>query len=146
LSILLPTAFFAALDRAVAVPITPPLISDLSRSNFLKLSRGISIVLLIVFVPPSSSSASPFLRQRSYVCSRIFLHNPPGNQALTDRHDTPEGLKHEEKRLKEAVPEISSWACLVMLFITVGILAPTAEWVRHVVASSRFLQLIVTFH
>lgn len=51
LSILLPTAFFAAIDRGVAEVSLDGLISDPMRHEFLKMSRGLAIILLIMYVP-----------------------------------------------------------------------------------------------
>jgi Ca2+:H+ antiporter len=53
LSILVPTAFYAALDRGAT---TPDLVTDAMRGNFLSMSRAAAIILLIV----CESSASFF--------------------------------------------------------------------------------------
>jgi Ca2+:H+ antiporter len=62
--------------------------------------------------------------------SRIFLHNPPGEgNALKVAADAPEAVKHKEHELVAEDPEISPWACIVLLVITVAIMAATAEFV-----------------
>ena len=67
----------------------------------------------------------------SYICSRVYMHNPPGdNNALTVPHDAPEELKHEEKHLREEEPLTNPWACMILLVVTVAIMAVTAEMVR----------------
>lgn len=69
-------------------------------------------------------------RPISYICSRIFLHNPPGDEnALVQHPLAPEALKEEEKRLAEAEPEVNQWVLIVMLLISIAIMAATAEWV-----------------
>ena len=58
------------------------------------------------------------------------MHNPPGdNNALKVPHDAPEGIKHEEKHLREEEPLTNPWACMILLGITVAIMAVTAEMV-----------------
>ena len=66
----------------------------------------------------------------SYIASRIYLHNPPGeNNALTVPHDAPVEIHHEEKHLLEEEPLVNPWACMILLVITVGLMAGTAEFV-----------------
>ncbi|OBZ72759.1 Vacuolar calcium ion transporter [Grifola frondosa] len=91
--------------------ILPILLNDSTRDQILRMSRGLSVILLVI-----------------YVGSRVFLHNPPGkNNALKVTPDAPKELKHEEKLLKEEVPEVGPLACLLLLIVTVGIMAFTAE-------------------
>ena len=62
--------------------------------------------------------------------SRIYLHNPPGeNNALTVSADAPEEIKHEEHELLEEEPLVNPWACMIVLIITVAIMSVTAEFV-----------------
>ena len=89
----------------------------------------------------SSSSCAPSLNvfvliltkvTLSYVCSRIYLHNPPGdeNDALMPHPEIPaEALLKEQERAK-AEPEVNPWACIILLFITVALMGVTAEFVR----------------
>lgn len=53
MGLLVPAAFFAALDRGVASTITTDptaksFITDATRGEFLKMSRGVAIILLLV--------------------------------------------------------------------------------------------------
>jgi len=50
MSILLPTALFAALDRGPTGADAAALLTDEFRSQFLNFSRGTAIVLLVVWV------------------------------------------------------------------------------------------------
>lgn len=77
------------------------------------MSRGLAILLLAV-----------------YICSRIYLHDPPGSENNLHQHPlAPLELKREELHLATADPEVNQWVCLVMLALTIGIMATTAEWV-----------------
>ena len=67
---------------------------------------------------------------RSYICSRIFLHNPPGeDNALTLHPGAPEALKAMERNLAEEDPEASSWVCLGAIAITIALMAATKRFV-----------------
>lgn len=48
LALLIPTAFFSALDRGTTEPGTSGLLSDKERGHLLKLSHGLAIVLLVM--------------------------------------------------------------------------------------------------
>ncbi|THV05420.1 hypothetical protein K435DRAFT_773846 [Dendrothele bispora CBS 962.96] len=115
LALLLPAAIFAALDRGdVSLSTATNYIAqDITiRDNFLRMSRGLAIILLAV-----------------YICSRIFLHNPPGDDnALTPHPQAPSALLHEEDHLINGEPEVSQWVCIAMLAITIALMAATAEW------------------
>jgi len=116
LSLMIPAAFFAAIDGGIdpttSGAVNP--VSDEIRGMFLKMSRGVAILLLCV-----------------YVCSRIYLHNPPGDDNALSLHlaaDAPEAFKHEATHLQETDPEVNQWVCLVMLAICIGLMAATAEF------------------
>ncbi|KAI0641767.1 hypothetical protein C8Q79DRAFT_989290 [Trametes meyenii] len=118
LATMLPTAFFAALDRganavtAAGQETASSLVNDITRGQILKMSRGMAIMLLVV-----------------YIASRLYLHNPPGeNNALTVPHDAPEAIHHAEAHLLEEEPLIHPLACALLLVITVGLMAVTAEF------------------
>ena len=65
----------------------------------------------------------------SYVCSRIFLTNPPGeDNVLTHHPSAPDALKEKERHLADAEAEANSWVCLGVIAITIGLLAVTAEF------------------
>ena len=62
----------------------------------------------------------------SYVCSRLYLHNPPGkSDDLTKKITAPLPVT----LLQKEDPEVNQWVCLAMLIICIGIMAATAEWV-----------------
>ncbi|KAL1942230.1 hypothetical protein VTO73DRAFT_6294 [Trametes versicolor] len=118
LATMLPTAFFAALDRganavtAAGSETGSSFVNDVTRGEILKMSRGIAIMLLVV-----------------YVASRMYLHNPPGdNNALTVPHDAPQEIHHQEVELLEEEPLVNPWACMILLVITVGLMSVTAEF------------------
>jgi Ca2+:H+ antiporter len=66
----------------------------------------------------------------SYVCSRFYLHDPPGEDNLFMPHPEipPEALR-KERELAEAKPEVNPWACITLLAITVALVGVTAEFV-----------------
>ncbi|KAF8688477.1 hypothetical protein RHS03_09756, partial [Rhizoctonia solani] len=65
---------------AIQVASTVDAVSDLTRDWLLRLSRGISIILLLV-----------------YVGSRIYLHNPPGEHIVVETVHTTAEDDHVEK-------------------------------------------------
>jgi Ca2+:H+ antiporter len=67
----------------------------------------------------------------SYLASRIYLHNPPGEGSTSFRgqpHAT-EALTREEIHLLEDDPEVNQYVCIAVLMVSIGIMAATAEWV-----------------
>jgi Ca2+:H+ antiporter len=50
LTLLVPAAYFAALDRGVAAEIgaAESIVNDTTRGNFLRISRGVAFILLVV--------------------------------------------------------------------------------------------------
>ncbi|KAH8980642.1 hypothetical protein EDB86DRAFT_3087748 [Lactarius hatsudake] len=111
LALTIPAAFFAATDtnnnngseNATAI-------TDKVRDDFLRISRGFAVILLVI-----------------YVGSRFYLHDPPGaNNAFTPRPHIPEEVLRREKELGEAEPEVNPWACLILLAITVALMGVTA--------------------
>jgi Ca2+:H+ antiporter len=128
LTLLLPAAFFAALSRG---DVTSPeaadtIINDTNRTTFLQMSRGLAIILLTV-----------------YICSRIYLHNPPGdNNAATIQPNAPMAARNEEENLDTEDPELNQWVCIVMLIITIALMAATAEWVSGYPAIANAIFLI----
>jgi hypothetical protein len=70
----------------------------------------------------------------SYVCSRLYLHYPPGEEkhALNYLPTTPEDLKEKERQLQTQNPSANQYVVLAMLVIVIGIMAPTAQWVGHI--------------
>ncbi|KAF7978300.1 hypothetical protein HWV62_895 [Athelia sp. TMB] len=112
MTLIVPVAYFAALDRGSVAPgAEGSIVNDTVRGQFLVMSRGISVIMLIV-----------------YVCSRIFLADPPGdNNAFMVHPDAPEGFKLAEKELEEEEAESGPWVCIIMMLVAVGIMAYTAE-------------------
>ncbi|KAH9053057.1 hypothetical protein EDB87DRAFT_310784 [Lactarius vividus] len=101
-------AFFAATDINNNGPEIATALSDKVRDNFLCISRGFAVILLVI-----------------YVGSLFYLHHPPrANNTLTPHLDDPE----EVLGRKEAKPEVNPWACLILLAITVALMGVTAEF------------------
>ncbi|KAJ3488853.1 hypothetical protein NLI96_g2549 [Meripilus lineatus] len=121
LTIFLPTAFFAALDRGIKsisdageLQFDTSLVNDEVRGQLLRMSRGLAVMLLIV-----------------YICSRIFLtsHGPPGEGGAGTVHElAPVEHKKKEKKLKHDDTKANPWACIILLVFTIGIMATTAEF------------------
>ncbi|KAG6919280.1 hypothetical protein DXG01_007412 [Tephrocybe rancida] len=120
LSLLLPAAFFSAIDGGVQRLVTPQVavsivVTDETRHTFLVMSRGLAIILLAV-----------------YLSSRIFLHNPPGkNNAFVLDSAAPAAMKEEERELLEKEPKTNQYVLIVVLVISIGIMAATTEWLVH---------------
>ena len=70
----------------------------------------------------------------SYICSRLYLHHPPGEEKrpLNYLATTPEELREKERQLQAANPRANQYVVLAMLVIVIGIMAATAEWVGHI--------------
>lgn len=65
----------------------------------------------------------------SYVCSRFFIFDPPGEGNALITPDAPAALKEKELELAHKEPKVNPWFCMVFLMITVAIMAVTAEFV-----------------
>ncbi|KAI0694055.1 hypothetical protein BC835DRAFT_1406559 [Cytidiella melzeri] len=128
LTILLPTAFFASLDRGAQSVATNgvadysgELLTDSTRQQILQMSRGLAVVLLLV-----------------YILSRVYLHNPPGQgNALKLAPNAPQEVKFKEHQSNVEEPEINPWACIVLLVVTVAIMSTTAEFLVESIESVR---------
>jgi len=109
LSLLLPTAFFAAMDRGTG---SESIVTDELRSQFLQMSRGAAVILLVI-----------------YVASRIFLANPPGEDNAGMLHPSaPQAMHDQERELELQEPEVNSWVCVIMLIVAVTLMGTTAEF------------------
>ncbi|KAI5122341.1 hypothetical protein M0805_002508 [Coniferiporia weirii] len=110
LSLLIPAAFFAALDSSTSAQNV--LTDSASRTQFLQMSRGLAILLLLV-----------------YLASRIFLHNPPEPDASNGFAGPiiPPEVRGREEHLSQQEPEVNPWFCIVFLVVTIAIMAITAE-------------------
>lgn len=118
LSLILPAAFFAALDHGVSGSVSvageggSSIPIDELRGRFLSLSRGMAVVLLVM-----------------YICSRIYLHDPPGEgNALQPAADAPTAIKEHEEKLKNEDPEVNQWICIAVIAVAVTLMAVTAEF------------------
>ncbi|KDR83456.1 hypothetical protein GALMADRAFT_235613 [Galerina marginata CBS 339.88] len=117
LTLLIPAAFFSAIDSSFSIDGetgAQSVVTDATRHTFLQMSRGLAVLLLVV-----------------YVCSRIYLHNPPGEDNALDLAETlhaPVALKEHLARLREEDPEVNQWVCMLMLAICIGLMAATAEY------------------
>lgn len=50
--------------------------------------------------------------------------------------DATEEHKHQKHSLDEEDPKINPWACIILIVITVGIMAVTAEFVSNRIHAS----------
>ena len=67
----------------------------------------------------------------SYVCSRFYLHDPPGEgNAFAPHPDIPDEALEKERKLELEEPKANPWACIILLTVTVTLMAFTAEFVR----------------
>ncbi|KAJ8523020.1 hypothetical protein ONZ45_g501 [Pleurotus djamor] len=117
LTLLLPALYFAALDKgsfAEAVLDPQTIVNDAVRGQFLKVSRGLAIVLLIV-----------------YVASRYFIHAAPGNgeeNQLHKRQDAPSAYLEKVRLFEEESPVVNFWACILLICVTLPLMAVTAQF------------------
>ncbi|KAL0580920.1 hypothetical protein V5O48_001114 [Marasmius crinis-equi] len=82
-------------------------INDDTRKVFLHISHGLAIILLVV-----------------YICSRFYLHNPPGDEDI----EVPTALRDEEEVFLHGEPVVNQWVCIAMLIIALALMATTAVW------------------
>lgn len=74
-----------------------------------------------------------------YVCSRFYIHNPPGaDGALHHHQDAPSGFKEMAEKISEEKPEVNAWACVVLLVIATAFMSVTAEFVGALIAIVNF--------
>ncbi|KAJ7627068.1 hypothetical protein FB45DRAFT_920590 [Roridomyces roridus] len=107
--LLLPAAFFSGMDDGAATT----LVNETNRNNILAISRGLAVILLAV-----------------YVCSRIFLHKPPGEgkSNLAEHALASEALKKRARKFEEEDPEVNQWVCIGLVAIALATAVITAEW------------------
>ncbi|KAH9482948.1 Vacuolar calcium ion transporter [Psilocybe cubensis] len=126
LSLLIPASFFSAISGALDVNNKAAVVTavdDNTRHSFLQMSRGLAVLLLFV-----------------YLCSRIYLHNPPGDSNDLTRvtvSEAPEEFKEHVAHLRNDDPEVNQWVCMLMLAICIAFMATTAE---YLVESIDFVQ------
>ncbi|KAH9972678.1 hypothetical protein BJV74DRAFT_879751 [Russula compacta] len=88
--------------------------SDPLRHDMLRMSRGFAVILLVI-----------------YVCSRIYLHDPPGqdqDDLFLPHPEIPAEALRKQRELAEAEPDVNPWACLILLVVTVALMGVTAEF------------------
>ncbi|KAF8337401.1 uncharacterized protein EI90DRAFT_3255305 [Cantharellus anzutake] len=109
LTLLIPAAFFSSIIGNHATPTSSESpVSDASRDNFLRLSRGLAVILLVI---------------------RIYLHNPPGEgNALRLTDNAPQALKEKVARIEEEDAEMNPWSSLIVFAVVVPLTAVTAEF------------------
>jgi len=134
LALTIPAAFFAAIDNNTIGP------SDSLRSDFLNMSRGFAVILLLMCALLNCVVSSHLVFTQayitpSYVCSRFYLHDPPGQDDESMPHpEIPEEALRKERELAEAKPDVNPWACIVLLVTTVALMGVTAEFVCPVLS------------
>ncbi|KAI0667441.1 hypothetical protein C8Q78DRAFT_1082163 [Trametes maxima] len=126
---MLPTAFFAALDRGndtVAAPASEhepfsPLVSDTVRDDLLRMSRGISVMLLLI-----------------YVASRVYRHVPwpprfpwsktptasADDMSATDSHTH----QHRDDDFEDDEPLLHPVVYTALIMVSIAVMAVTAEF------------------
>ena len=100
--------------------------TDNVRAQILAMSRGLAIVLLVV-----------------YICSRIFLHNPPPQQR--NNADTAISVQPVHANAQSKDPEINPWACTLLLSMTIALMSVTAEFVSSNI-SCMLMTVSSTYH
>lgn len=116
LATIIPAVMLSASERIGASSIEE-VVTETSRTNFLHLSRGMAIILLLV-----------------YVASRWYLYDPPGeDNALQLDHRAPKALHEEEEKWRNHQPVLGPGFCMLMLAVAVVLVAVTAEWVSFVI-------------
>ncbi|GJJ14263.1 hypothetical protein Clacol_008527 [Clathrus columnatus] len=110
-ALLIPTAFFAAINPGFDSSLESTFISSELKDKFLRFSRGLAVILLLV-----------------YLCSRFFIFDPPGGGNGLVTPDAPAALREKERELAHEKPEVNPWFCMAFLIITVAIMATTAEF------------------
>ncbi|EJD34454.1 hypothetical protein AURDEDRAFT_176499 [Auricularia subglabra TFB-10046 SS5] len=138
MAVAVPTAFFAALDRGNLRDLTEftthlnageeseehaaatihsgklgPLLTDSRRGDFLKLSRGIALMLLLC-----------------YLGARTYMHNPPGKgNALRMYHENvPSRLRERALRQERRESAVSPWFGVYAILQCVALMAVTAQF------------------
>ncbi len=69
----------------------------------------------------------------SYICSRIYLQDPPGKDSDDEDMPHPEIIAKalcKELELAEAQPNVNPLACIITLIIMVGLMGMTAKFVH----------------
>ena len=137
LTLLLPASFFASVDRIVppSSQRTEAAITESLRGNVLDISRALSLLLVVTYVVDCPSAICLFVHVllfSRYIGTRIYLHNPPGEESLDHLSNAPKAFKDEVAKVEQEEPVVNPWVCIITLIIAVILLAFTAEHVRPV--------------
>ncbi|KAH8980639.1 hypothetical protein EDB86DRAFT_514807 [Lactarius hatsudake] len=113
LALTIQAAFFVTTDSNSNGLGIATALSDQVRDDFLRISRGFAVILLII-----------------YVCSLYFLYDDvlETNNVSMSHPDDPAEVWRMEHELIEAKPEVNPWACLILLAIIVALTGVTAEF------------------
>ena len=148
-------SFFASIDRIVPASTqrTEASITDSLRGDVLDISRALSVLLIVTCVVGCPSAICLWVHVllfSRYVGTRIYLHNPPGEESLDHLSNAPKAFKDEVAKVEHEEPVVNPWVCIITLIIAVILLAFTAEHVRPFSkAGVSFLmlrQLVVNIH
>ncbi|KAJ4472995.1 hypothetical protein J3R30DRAFT_3296562 [Lentinula aciculospora] len=108
LAMVLPFALYTTLQEEV----TSSSDVNLLQGKVLMISRGLAVILHYL-----------------YILSRIFLHNPPGdNNSFRALPDAPAAIVEHEQDLLKREPELNPWVCIVLLVVIIGFIAPTTQF------------------
>ena len=134
LALTIPSAFFAAVDTQSTNSPEPTGLTDFIRRDLLRISRGFAVILLAMYAPSRPAHAVVLILTKlihSYISSRVYLHDPPGEDDDSMPHpEIPLEALRKERELAEAEPDVNPWACIALLVFTVGLMGVTAEFVR----------------
>ena len=79
-------------------------------------------------LPPLPATA--LIQKHSYIASRIYLHNPPGEGNALMMHDhLPESEKERRAEKEAKNPRITLSVAVIGIVLTIGLMACSAEWV-----------------
>ncbi|KAI0367920.1 hypothetical protein BV20DRAFT_1054488 [Pilatotrama ljubarskyi] len=142
LSIVLPTSFFAALDRGNAIEPLPasehapfdPLVSDAVRDRMLRMSRGIACMLLLVYVASRVYRHVPWplpcLKRKKGIKDGSETDSTNPDAAQVGRERPPNAPRREStrqrKRREEPLPHFG--VCAILIVVCVGVMCATAEF------------------
>lgn len=92
--------------------------------------------LLAVYVPCLASKALLKDLLHRYLCSRFYVHDPPGDRdSLYEHEDAPESFKAAVQEMEKEDPEVNPWACVILLAIVAVLIGLTTELVSLSVSS-----------
>ncbi|KAG9048395.1 hypothetical protein FS837_013032 [Tulasnella sp. UAMH 9824] len=86
-------------------------VSDETRGVLLQISRGMAVIMLII-----------------YVASRFYLHNPPGDKPTKRAALAALSPKEREDLLENSKPLVNPGVCVAFLVTTAMVMTLTIEW------------------